>query len=210
MLLNQALGSFLNETASSSPAPGGGTVSALAGSLAAALTSMVCRLTIGKKKYLNVEEEMTSTLGSSEELRNRMQKLIDADTSAFKEVMDAFGLPKESVEQKSVRADAIQAATKKATLVPLDLLRACSDCCDFVQIVADRGNANSLSDAGVAALLLLAAARGASMNIAINLSALEDEEFVSSTHAESELLERQVSERCDTIARAVRGKLAGR
>ena len=177
MLTTKTVDGFLDDVASSSPAPGGGSVSALAGSLGAALTSMVCRLTIGKKKYADVQAEMESVLKKSEDLRAKLTSVIDEDTEAFGKVMAAFGMAKESEEQKTQRNKAIQEATKTATLVPLKLMRLCEEGLGLARIVAEKGNKNSLSDAGVSVLLLQAAANGAALNVRINLPGLEDQSF---------------------------------
>lgn len=173
------LNSFLDELASSSPAPGGGSVAALAGALGAALTSMVCNLTIGKKKYAEVEAEMKKILKQSEELREQFTALIEKDAEAFNKVMEAFGLPKESDAQKALRNAAIEAATKEATMVPLEVMKHCIDAMALAQNVAANGNKNSVSDAGVSALMLHAACESAALNVRINLSGLADTEFVN-------------------------------
>jgi formiminotetrahydrofolate cyclodeaminase len=172
------LKSFLDELASASPAPGGGSVAALSGALGAALSSMVCRLTIGKKKYAGVEEEMKKILSQSEELREQFTVLIEKDSAAFNKVMEAISLPKDSEPQKALRNAAIREATKEATLVPLQVMKHCIDALALVQTVAASGNPNSISDAGVAALMLHAAVEGAALNVRINLNGLEDTEFV--------------------------------
>ena len=177
MLTTKTVNEFLDEVASSSPAPGGGSVSALAGSLGAALSSMVCRLTIGKKKYVDVQTEMEAILRSSEELRGKLTAIIDEDTLAFNRLMSAFGMPKDTDEQKGQRTKAIQESTKSATLVPLHLMDLCEEGIGLAQTVAEKGNRNSLSDAGVSLLLLQAAAHGASLNVRINLPGLEDQQF---------------------------------
>ena len=123
MAARKTLNGFLDELASATPAPGGGSVAALAGALGAALTSMVCNLTIGKKKYAGVEQEMKKILVESEKLRATFTALVDRDTEAFNKVMEAFGLPKETEPQKALRAAAIREATKEATLVPLEVMR---------------------------------------------------------------------------------------
>jgi len=173
----KTLNSFLDELASSSPAPGGGSVAALAGALGAALTSMVCHLTIGKKKYAAFEDEMKKTLSQSEDLRMQFIALVDADTAAFNKVMEAYGLPKDSEAQKTLRSAAIRAATKEATLVPLEVMRHCIDALALAQNVAAKGNVNSVSDAGVSALMLHAACESAALNVRINLTGLDDSEF---------------------------------
>ena len=177
MLTTKTVNQFLDEVASNSPAPGGGSVSALAGSLGAALTSMVCRLTIGKKKYADVQSKMESVLKKSEDLRAKLTSVIDEDTVAFGKVMAAFGMAKESEDQKTQRNKAIQEATKTAILVPLKLMSLCEEGLGLARIVAEKGNKNSLSDAGVSLLLLQAAANGAALNVRINLPGLEDQKF---------------------------------
>lgn len=177
MLTSKTINEFLDEVASNSPAPGGGSVSALAGSLGSALTSMVCRLTIGKKKYADVQSEMETILNQSEELKRKLTLIIDEDTAAFNKLIAALGMPKETDEQKTLRARAIQDATKGATVVPLKLLEYCEEGAGLAQTVAEKGNRNSLSDAGVSLLMLQAAAHGASLNVRTNLASLEDMTF---------------------------------
>ncbi len=174
----KTLNAFLDELASSSPAPGGGSVAALAGALGAALTSMVCHLTMGRKKYADVEGDMKRVLEQSEQLRAQFTELIDRDTLAFNKVMEAFGLPKDTEPQKALRSVAITEATKEATLVPLEVMKHCIDALALAQTVALKGNPNSLSDAGVSALMLHAALEGAALNVRINLNGLNDPEFV--------------------------------
>lgn len=178
MPTKKTLTAFLDDLASSSPAPGGGSVAALAGALGAALTSMVCNLTAGKKKYVDVEEELTKVRQQSEELRQQFTALIDKDTAAFNKVMEAFGLPKDTDPQKALRAAALREATKEATLVPLEVMKHCIDALALAQIVVSKGNANAVSDAGVSALMLHAACEAAALNVRINLSGLNDPDFV--------------------------------
>lgn len=178
MLITKPLNEFLDELASNSPAPGGGSVAALAGAIGAALTSMVCRLTIGKKKYADVQPEMEGLVQQSEELRGKFSQLLDDDTAAFNEVMAAFGLPKSSEEEQRKRNRAIQEATKKATLVPLNVMQLCEQALYLAKTTAEKGNKNSASDAGVAALMLHSACAGAAFNVRINLGSLEDQAFV--------------------------------
>jgi formiminotetrahydrofolate cyclodeaminase len=178
MPTRKTLNSFLDELASESPAPGGGSVAALAGALGAALTSMVCRLTIGKKKYAEVEAEMKAILAQAEALRAQFTSLVDEDTAAFNKVMEAYGLPKDSEAQKALRTAAIREATKEATMVPLEVMKHCIDAMALAGNVAAKGNVNSVSDAGVSALMLHAACESAALNVRINLKGLNDNEFV--------------------------------
>ena len=178
MASKQTLRMFLDELASSSPAPGGGSVAALSGALGAALTSMVCNLTIGKKKYADVDEEMKKVLAQAEHMREQFTELVERDTHAFNKVMEAFALPKETDPQKALRAAAIREATKEATLVPLEVMKHCIDALALAQTVAAKGNANSVSDAGVSAIMLHAALEAAALNVRINLKRLNDPDFV--------------------------------
>jgi formiminotetrahydrofolate cyclodeaminase len=184
----KSIEAFLDELASASPAPGGGSVAALAGALGAALTSMVCNLTIGKKKYADVESEMKKILKQAEDLRSKFTLLVDKDVSAFMKVMEALSLPKDTEPQKALRAVAIREATKEATLVPLEVMRYCIDALALVQQVAASGNVRSVSDAGVSSLMLRAASESAALNVRINLNNLDDTEFVGWKQEELESL----------------------
>lgn len=207
MLTNLRITEFLDELASSSPAPGGGSVAALSGALGAALTSMVCNLTIGKKKYAAVEQEMKTILVKSEELRKTLTDLIVRDTEAFNKVMEAYSLPKETDDQKALRTAAIQEATKEATLVPLRVMKLIVDGLALAKIIAEKGNVNSISDAGVSALMLYAAAEGASLNVQINLSSINDPEFVGWNTDEVHSILRSCKIKAEEIREIVRGKM---
>lgn len=204
MLIRKPVNEFLDELASNSPAPGGGSVAALSGAIGTALTSMVCRLTIGKKKYADVQPEMEDVLKKSEELRGTFSKLLDDDTAAFNEVMAAFSLSKATEEEQRKRNAAIQAATKKATLIPLNVMQLCEQALRLAKTTAEKGNKNSASDAGVAALMLQSACAGAALNVRINLGSLEDQAFVQEASASFkkilgnvELLSRETLERVE-------------
>jgi|WetSurMetagenome_2_1015567.scaffolds.fasta_scaffold84627_2 methenyltetrahydrofolate cyclohydrolase len=178
MLDSLSVSKFLDETASNSPAPGGGSVSALAASLGTALTSMVCRLTMGKNSNVTIQIELESVLIRSEKLRAQCTALIDEDTNAFKKVIAAYRLPKNTTEQQAQRAAAIQTAYKEATMVPLQLLELCAEAIVLLKTVGEKGNKNALTDAGVAVLMLGAASDGAAMNVRINLANITDLSFV--------------------------------
>ncbi|HTP80443.1 MAG TPA: cyclodeaminase/cyclohydrolase family protein [Bacteroidota bacterium] len=180
MLIENSVAGFIEEVASSSPAPGGGSVSALAGALGAALASMVCRLTIGKKKYAEHEPAMKAALGKCEALRPKIAALVEEDARAFDGVMRSFGMPKNTDQEKSERERKIEEATQAATLVPLRLMELCADAIELTKIAASNGNPNSISDAGVSALLLQAASSGAGLNVRINIGSIRDGAFVQS------------------------------
>jgi methenyltetrahydrofolate cyclohydrolase len=207
MLTEKPVTRFLDELASNSPAPGGGSVAALAGSLGAALTSMVCNLTLGKKKYLDVENEMKRIVVQSEELRKTFTRLIDQDTDAFNKVMEAYGLPKETESQKALRTAAIQGATKEATLIPLGVMKHVVDALALTKVVAEKGNTNSISDAGVSALMLYAAAEGAALNVKINLSGITDQEFVGWHSEEVSSIIRTCKNMSEDILNVVQKKI---
>jgi len=178
MLKSQSVSQFLDETASNSPAPGGGSVSALAASLGAALGSMVCRITMGKNPNVTIQIELESVLIKCEKLRDKFTSLVDEDTKAFKKVIDAYRLPKDTEEQSAHRTAAIQTAFKDATVVPVLLLELCADAIALLRIVSEKGNKNTLSDAGVAVLMIGAACEGAVLNARINLANVTDLSFV--------------------------------
>ena len=178
MATDQTMNAFLDDLASSSPTPGGGSVAALAGALGAALISMVCSLTIGKKKYAAVEGEMKAIRAPSEELRKKFASLVERDATAFNKVMEAYALPKETDDQKALRAAAVQAGTKEAALVPLEVMKHCIDAHALAQEAAAKGNENSVSDAGVSAIMIHAACESAALNVRINLRGINDTEFV--------------------------------
>jgi glutamate formiminotransferase/formiminotetrahydrofolate cyclodeaminase len=194
---------FLSELASSSPAPGGGSVAALCGSLGAALSSMVCNLTISKDKYKEVEEEIKEVLKESVEIRKKLLSLVDKDTRAFNNLMKAFKMPKETKEEKEARKRAIQEGYKTAALVPLETARACDKILDLSEIVAEKGNKNSITDSGVSALLAKAGVDSAILNVRVNLGAINDDSFVEKVSSEIKKLEKRVVQKANKVAKIV-------
>ncbi|MEP0821297.1 MAG: cyclodeaminase/cyclohydrolase family protein [Ignavibacterium sp.] len=203
MLALKTVSDFIDSVASDSPAPGGGSVSALAGALGAALTAMVCHLTIGKKKYEDVQAEMIGLLGQADELKARLTSLIDQDTEAFNRVMEAFGMPRTTEAEKERRSTAIQEATKQATLVPLEVMKLAERALTLAKSVAEKGNVNSISDAGVAGLMLRAACEGAALNVRINLATLKDGQFVAETRALMDAIATNVEVLADGLRKRV-------
>jgi methenyltetrahydrofolate cyclohydrolase len=203
----KTLNGFLDDLASSSPAPGGGSVAALSGALGVALTSMVCNLTIGKKKYADVESDMKKVLDQTEQLREQFTELIDSDTLAFNKVMEAYALPKDTEPQKALRSAAIREATKEATMVPLEVMKHCIDALALTQTVASKGNVNSVSDAGVSAFMLHSAIESAALNVRINLNGLSDPEFVGWKEDEVQSLRSTSAMMLEEIQSVVEDKL---
>ncbi len=177
-LATMSLKGFLQELGSNSPAPGGGSVAALSGSLGAALLEMVCNLTVGKKKYEGVWDEMKRTAKDVSTLRVRLLELVDEDTNAFNDVMKAFKLPKETDEEKAARSKAIQSGYMKAIDTPLETANVCLKVLESAASIAEKGNKNSISDAGVGSDMAASGLEGALINIKINLGSIKDQDFV--------------------------------
>jgi glutamate formiminotransferase/formiminotetrahydrofolate cyclodeaminase len=170
----ESLSGFTADVASSAPVPGGGSVVALVGSLGAALAQMVAGLTVGRKKYVAVEDEMKELGLRAAALVRRLRTLKDEDAAAYSHVSNAYKLPKDTPEQETARSAAIQAGLMKAAEVPLETARWCAEVAELASIAAEKGNTNAASDAGVAALLAEAAARGAAYNVRINVVGMPD------------------------------------
>ncbi len=190
MLIEQRMTQYLDELASNSPAPGGGSAAALCGALGSALTSMVSALTVGKKKFESVEAEMQKIVDQADTLRAQFTEYVDKDTEAFTKVMEATNLPKETERQKALRSAALQAATKEAAMVPLTVMKHCVDGLALTKTVATKGNSNVISDAGVAALMFRAACDSAALNVQINLVGIKDTEYVGWTSKEVDSIQR--------------------
>ncbi|HWR39731.1 MAG TPA: cyclodeaminase/cyclohydrolase family protein [Patescibacteria group bacterium] len=176
-LIDYTLKEFVEETASSSPAPGGGSVSALAGSLGAGLLNMALNLTLGKEKYASVQELLAPLLSQTTALHQRLIELVDTDTAAFNSVMAAFKLPKETEEEKASRTASIQAAYRHSAEVPLQVAGLCLEVLRLVQPILENCNPGALSDAGSAVQMAYAGMEGAVLNVKINIIDLKDREF---------------------------------
>jgi len=176
MLIEKKVKNFLSELASSSPTPGGGSVAALTGALGAALLSMVGNLTIGKKKYQNVEDDFKRMIGDSEKLRMELENLVDEDIKVFNEFMVIYKMPKNTDIEKKSRSEKMQKALVSAAKVPLEIGFKCLDILKLAKEVAEKGNINVISDAGVAVLLTDAALDSAILNVKINLKMIKNEE----------------------------------
>lgn len=194
---------FLSAVASSEPAPGGGSVAAYAGALAAALTRMVAGLTQGKKKYAAVEEEIASVASSADALKEKLQSLVTSDAAVYTSVSTAYKLPKSTDAEADTRKQAIETALIAAAEVPLETARACAGVADLAAIVAEKGNQNAITDAGVAALLAEAGCRGAAWNVRVNIASLEDRSRGEHLAREAEELTKRTAEVARQVAQAV-------
>jgi glutamate formiminotransferase/formiminotetrahydrofolate cyclodeaminase len=206
-LVDRTVREFVDETSVDSPVPGGGSVAALMGSLACALSSMVANLTAGKKGYEEADQEMKTVAAKAQDLKDALLRAVDDDSNAFDEVMAAMKLPKKTEDEIRRREEALETATKKAVEVPLSVVEWCAEAVDLVDAAAKKGNRNSISDAGVAALALRAAAAGAALNVLINLPGLADRNYVGKTRRKTADLSARVGTRCTEIYEHVLGRL---
>jgi len=188
MLTEKPVIAFLDELASSAPAPGGGSVAALSGALGAALISMVCNLTVGKEKYADVQEDIKVLLAQSESLRKELVELLESDVQVYTEVSKAMKMPRATDEDKAARTVAMQQALQAATGVPMRVAEACVKIMDLCRPTAEKGNVNAVSDVGVAVLMAEAGLRSAALNVLINLRTIKDEAFVAENRAKLDTL----------------------
>lgn len=190
---------FADELSSESPAPGGGSVAALIGTLSASLSSMVANLTYNKKGYKEFNDEIAAAGIEAQKLKDRFLSLIEEDTEAFNSVMDAMKMPSGTDEEAEAKEKAIEEATKKATSVPLETLKLTEKLLEVANVVAEKGNKNSISDAGVAAISAKAAAESAYMNVIINVPGIKDEEFKENVLKEAKEVLENVRKKSDEI-----------
>lgn len=194
MLIDLSVKDFITTTASGDPVPGGGSISALNGALAAALGAMVSRLTIGRKKFADREEDMKMILAEIETVENTLTLAIDRDSEAYATVMAAFKLPKDTDEEKRIRREEIQAATRGAAEVPMQVARMTASLLPKLEAVANMGNPNAVTDAAVATMCARTAIFGALLNVEINLSSLADVDYVAAMRLEAASLRIEAEE----------------
>jgi formiminotetrahydrofolate cyclodeaminase len=175
---NMTLVKFVDELASNSPVPGGGSVAAVSGALGAALSEMVANLTIGKKKYIESEEEMKELAVKASQLRTKLLDDIQRDSNSYDKVIAAYKLPKETEEEINKRHNEIQESLKIAASVPLDIAQTSFEIMPLAQTVVEKGNSNAVTDGLVAAMMSRTAVLSALLNVKINLSSIKDEDFV--------------------------------
>ncbi|MGL5123635.1 MAG: cyclodeaminase/cyclohydrolase family protein [Fusobacteriaceae bacterium] len=180
-LLEMSILKFLDEVDSNSPAPGGGSVSALASALGTSLTRMVVHLTLDKKKYKELEEDKKNSFKNNfdkmGEIRKKLELLVDEDTKAYNLVMSAYKLPKETQDEIKKRREEIQSSLKKAITTPFEICRLSRDALKLIDVILKYGNKNAITDLGVAAILLFSGIEGGFLNVMVNLSSIEDKKF---------------------------------
>ncbi|RYY61787.1 MAG: glutamate formimidoyltransferase [Chitinophagaceae bacterium] len=206
-MVSQTLTEFADETASESPAPGGGSIAAYIGSLGAALATMVANLSSHKKGWDDRWEEFGNWAEKGQGYKDRLLKLVDADTHAFNGIMAAFGLPKMTEPEKQFRSKAIADATRVAIEVPLEVMELSLESMDLIRAMVETGNPNSVSDAGVGALCARSAVMGAFMNVRINAASYSDKEYVNQVVTRGKELENKCMAMESEILRMVNEKI---
>ena len=206
-LADQSVAAFVDLTASNAPAPGGGAVSALEGAMGASLTAMVCSLTQGKKKY-DEYQALTADVGEqAQALKAKFVDVIDRDTEAFNAVSAVFAMPKDTDEEKAVRAGAMLSALKGCTETPFEMMELACAALELTDQVVGKSNASAASDLGCAALSLKAAVQGAWLNVLINIAGMKDQDFADRYRAQGEALLEKALPLADSIYEKVLNSL---
>lgn len=201
--IDEPIRKYINDASSSQPTPGGGSIAAMGGALACSMMNMVCNFTVGKKAYQAVEEKVQSILKEGMNLTDEMLHLAVEDTEAYAEVSKAYGLPKNTEDEKKARSQAIQAACKLALKVPSKVMSAGAKILVLLSELVDIGNKNLITDTGVSALMALAAVESAILNVRINLVFIKDAEFVKEKSGWISRMERECKANKDMIMEKV-------
>jgi formiminotetrahydrofolate cyclodeaminase len=202
------LSTFLDDLASGEPTPGGGSAAALAGAMGAALAAMVAHLTVGRKRYVDVDAQMQAVLHEAEALRSRLTSLVAEDALAYEQVRAAYRLPKETDEQQAARQAAIQAAMRAASLTPLQTMRACLAVLHLLEQAVTLGNVNAASDGAAGALLAQGGLAGAALNVRVNLGGIDDPAFAVESEQIVAALQAEAGAIVARILAAVEARLA--
>ena len=202
-LIDKTVAAFTEELASPAPVPGGGGASALAAAIGVSLGDMVGELTVGKKKYASVEEEIQSLMARAQALRIRFLELVDADAAAFAPLAKAYGIPKEDPN----RAQIMEETLKTACSVPMDIMRACAEAIDIIEEFAAKGSRLAVSDAGCGAILCKAAMQAAALNVFINTKSMKDLSCKAALEEEADALLTKYTDLGDTIYESVANSL---
>ena len=203
MLIHKSIELFSEELASSAPTPGGGGASALMGTIGIALGDMVGELTVGKKKYADVEDDIKALIEEAQSIRKKFLELIDHDAEAFKPLAEAYGIPKEDPGRDEI----MEAALKTGASVPMEIMRTCGRALDVISQFAEKGSRLAISDAGCGATCCKAAMKAASLNVFINTKSMKDREYAESLNSEADELLSRYEELADEIFDDVLSKL---
>lgn len=207
MMLEQKTTDFLKVLSSAEPVPGGGGASAAVGAFASALGMMVANLTVGKKKYADVEEEIIEIRGCLKELREELVDLTDQDAEAFEPLSKAYGLPKDTPEQKEEKERVMEKALYEASIVPLQIMKTVFKVMRYLKILGEKGSKIAVSDVGVAVLFARAALEGASLNIYINTRLMKDRERAEALNQESDAMIEEARKLQEEIYAGVLAKI---
>ena len=198
---------FVDVLASKAPVPGGGGASALVGAIGMALGNMVGSLTVGKKKYAEVEADIIALKEKATALQADFLRLVDADAEAFEPLSKAYGMPKETEEQKAEKARVMAIVLKDACAVPMEIMEKCCEAIDVIEEFAAKGSALAISDAGVGVVFCKAALLGASLNVYINTKSMADKEYAASLNEKADKMIADYSKKADEIFAAVNARL---
>lgn len=206
-IIDKSCMKFVQVLSSKAPVPGGGGASALVGAIGIALGNMVGNLTVGKKRYADVEEDIIELMRHSDELQARFLELVEKDAKAFEPLSKAYGMPKETKEQQAEKEKVMEQALIEASKVPYEIMEACKEAVDLIDAYAEKGSKIAISDAGVAASCIRAALNGAALNIFINTKLMKDTEYAKDMNERTELLLEEYTKKADYIYKKVIDKI---
>lgn len=206
-MIDKSGSEYIKELASSAPVPGGGGTSALVGAIGTALGCMVGNLTTGKKKYAEVEEKIQELLSESQGILDKLSMLVDEDAKVFAPLAKAYGMPKDTEEERSEKERVLEECLKNAAKVPFDIMCVCCEAIDIMKEFAVKGSRLAVSDAGVGASMLGSALRGASLNVYINTKAMKDREYAGKLNEKTEKMLTEYVPKADEIFEYVLGEL---
>ncbi len=198
---------FVEVLASKAPVPGGGGASALVGAIGTALGNMVGSLTVGKKKYADVEEEMWELKGKADALQKDLLHLIERDAEVFEPLSKAYGMPRETEEEKAEKARVMEIVLKDACSVPMEIMEKCCEAIDVIEVFAEKGSTLAISDAGVGAAFCKAALEGASLNVFINTKSMKNREYAEELNTKANEMLSVYTKKAEEIFQSVLGRL---
>ena len=198
---------FVEVLASKAPVPGGGGASALVGAIGTALGNMVGSLTVGKKKYADVEEEMYELKGKADALQKELLHLIERDAEVFEPLSKAYGMPRNTEEEKAEKARVMEIVLKDACSVPMEIMERCCESIDLIEVFAEKGSTLAISDAGVGATFCKAALEGASLNVFINTKSMKNREYADELNKKADKMLSVYTKKAEEIYQSVAARL---
>ena len=198
---------FVEVLASKAPVPGGGGASALVGAIGTALGNMVGSLTVGKKKYADVEEEMYELKGKADALQKELLHLIERDAEVFEPLSKAYGMPRNTEEEKAEKARVMEIVLNDACSVPMEIMERCCEAIDLIEVFAEKGSTLAISDAGVGATFCKAALEGASLNVFINTKSMKNREYADELNKKADEMLSVYTKKAEEIYQSVAARL---